>query len=331
LGGLVVPPRLVRRLIFAPLLIAFTVMVVLLTPLLLLVGLVASHGRHRVLRVTVVAVAWLLLEAATVLSALALWITGNGSRRERYYALCGWFLARLHWVSTRAFTLAVEVQEPLNAWSDRPVIVLSRHAGPGDSLLVVHYLMNVYGRRPRIVLKAALRSDPALDAVLGRLPNAFVPGSGAPREQAVTEIERLATDLDRGDAVLIFPEGGNFTPRRRVRAIRRLRRQGHRTEAERARKMPNVLPPQVAGTLAAMQAAPASDVIFVAHTGVDDLMSVGDVWRAIPMRQPLRVRWWRVPYEEIPAEDRERWLYDWWSTIDAWIGENRPAAPERPA
>jgi hypothetical protein len=43
------------------------------------------------------------------------------------------------------------------------------------------------------------------------------------------------------------------------------------------------------------------------------------------MRQPLRARWWRVPYEEIPAEDRERWLYDWWKTIDAWIAENRPA------
>ncbi|MFL6055648.1 MAG: 1-acyl-sn-glycerol-3-phosphate acyltransferase [Actinoallomurus sp.] len=323
-----VPPRLVRRLVFAPVLIALAVVVVVLTPLLLLVGLVASHGRHRVLRVTVTAVAWLVLEAATVLSALALWITGNGSRRERYYALCGWLLARLHSVATRVFGLVVEVQEPLNASSDRPVIVLSRHAGPGDSLLVVHFLINVYGRRPRIVLKAALRLDPALDAVLGRLPNAFVPGSGAPRERAVTEIERLATDLDRGDAILIFPEGGKFTPHRRVRAIHRLRRQGRRTEAERARKMPNLLPPHVTGTLAAIKAAPTADVIFVAHTGVDDLMSVGDVWRAIPMRQPLRARWWRVPYEDIPAEDRERWLYDWWKTIDAWIADNRPAAPE---
>ncbi|MCW2947424.1 MAG: hypothetical protein JWR24_4141 [Actinoallomurus sp.] len=326
-----VPPRLVRRLVFAPLLIALAVVVVVLTPLLLLVGLVASRGRHRVLRLTVVAVAGLALETAAVLVSLALWITGNGSRRERYYALCGWFLARLYGVSTRAFRLVVEVQEPLNASSDRPVIVLSRHAGPGDSFLIVHFLLNVYGRRPRIVLKAALQLDPALDAVLGRLPNAFVPGSGAPREQAVTEIERLAAGLGSGDAMLIFPEGGNFTPRRRVRAIRRLRRQGQRAEAERARKMANVLPPHVAGTLAAMEAAPTTDVIFVAHTGVDDLMSVGDVWRAIPMRQPLRARWWRVPYEEIPVEDRERWLYDWWKTIDAWIAENRPVAPEQPA
>jgi hypothetical protein len=131
--------------------------------------------------------------------------------------------------------------------------------------------------------------------------------------------------------MLIFPEGGNFTPRRRVRAIRHLRRLGHRAQASRARKMENVLPPHLAGTLAAIEAAPAADVVFVAHTGVDDLLSVGDVWRAIPMRQPMRARWWRVPYEEIPGEGRERWLYDWWETIDAWIAENRPepqASPE---
>jgi 1-acyl-sn-glycerol-3-phosphate acyltransferase len=325
-----VPPRFVRRLVFAPLLIALAAAAGVLTPLLLLIGLVASHGRHRLLRLTLVAVAWLALETAAVGAAFWLWVSGNGSRRERYYALCGWFLSRVYGIATRAFGLVVEIQEPLNASSDRPVIVLSRHAGPGDSLLIVHFLLNVYGRRPRIVLKAALQLDPALDAVLNRLPNAFVPGSGAPREDAVTAIERLATGMDSGDAMLIFPEGGNFTPRRRVRAIHHLRRHGQRAQASRARKMENVLPPHLAGTLAAIEAAPAADVVFVAHTGVDDLLSVGDIWRAIPMRQPMRARWWRVPYEEIPAEGRERWLYDWWETIDAWIAENRPEPQTSP-
>jgi 1-acyl-sn-glycerol-3-phosphate acyltransferase len=200
-----VPPRFVRRLVFAPLLIALAAAAGVLTPLLLLIGLVASHGRHRLLRLTLVAVAWLALETAAVGAAFWLWVSGNGSRRERYYALCGWFLSRVYGIATRAFGLVVEIQEPLNASSDRPVIVLSRHAGPGDSLLIVHFLLNVYGRRPRIVLKAALQLDPALDAVLNRLPNAFVPGSGAPREDAVTAIERLATGMDSGDAMLIFP------------------------------------------------------------------------------------------------------------------------------
>jgi len=319
-----VPPRLARRLLFAPLLIAIAVTVVVLSPLLLLIGLVASRGRHRLLRLTVVAIAWLTLETAVVCSAFALWITGKGSCQDRYYALCGWFLSRVYRVGARAFGLVVEVQEPLNAASARPVIVLSRHAGPGDSFLIVHFLLNVYGRRPRIVMKAALQVDPAIDVVLGRLPNAFVSGSGAPREEAVTAIERVAVGLDDGGAMLIFPEGGNFTPHRRVRAIRSLRRKGHRAQASRAQEMENVLPPHLAGTLAAIDAAPAADVIFVAHTGVDELLSVRDVWRALPMRQPMRARWWRVPREEIPAGNRERWLYDWWETIDDWIAENRP-------
>jgi 1-acyl-sn-glycerol-3-phosphate acyltransferase len=319
-----VPPRFVRRLVFSPLLIALAITVGVLSPLLLLIGLLASRGRHRLLRLTVVVVAWPALEVAAICAAFALWITGNGSRQDRYYALCAWFLNRGYGLATRAFGLVVEVQEPLNASSERPVVVLSRHAGPGDSFLIVHYLLNVYGRRPRIVLKATLQFDPAVDVVLNRLPNAFVAGTGAPREDAVTTIEGLATGLDPGDAMLIFPEGGNFTPHRRVRAIHRLRRQGHRARASRARKMENVLPPHLAGTLAAIEAAPAADVVFVAHTGVDDLLSVRDVWHAIPMRQPMRARWWRVPHEEIPAEGRERWLYDWWETIDAWIAENRP-------
>jgi 1-acyl-sn-glycerol-3-phosphate acyltransferase len=232
-----VPPRFVRRLVFAPLLIALAITVGVLSPFLLLIGLLASRGRHRLLRLTVVAIAWLALEVATICAAFALWITGNGSRRDRYYALCGWFLSRVYGIATRAFGLVVEVQEPLNASSDRPVIVLSRHAGPGDSFLIVHFLLNVYGRRPRIVLKAALQLDPVVDVVLNRLPNAFVSGTGAPREDAVTRIEGLATGLDSGEAMLIFPEGGNFTPHRRVRAIRRLHRQGHRVRAARARKI----------------------------------------------------------------------------------------------
>ncbi|MGH3374153.1 MAG: 1-acyl-sn-glycerol-3-phosphate acyltransferase [Actinoallomurus sp.] len=324
-----VPPRFVRRLVFAPLLVAITLVVLAASPLLLLVGLIAGRGRHRLLRILAVAVTWLALETAVLFACLWLWAAGGfrartAAYRERHYALCGWFLRHVYAVGRRAFDLDVEIQEPLNAATDRPVIVLSRHAGPGDSFLIVHHLISVYGRRPCIVLKTALRLDPALDVLLGRLPNAFLPSSAVARGQAITEIARLAAGLDSRSAMLIFPEGGNFTPRRRVRAIRRLRREGHLAEARRARQMPNVLPPQLAGTLAAIDAAPGADIVFVAHTGVDDLLSAGDIWRRMPMDQPLRARWWRVPHEEIPAEDRERWMYEWWGRVDEWIAENRP-------
>jgi 1-acyl-sn-glycerol-3-phosphate acyltransferase len=324
-----VPPRFVRRLVLAPLLVVLTVVVIVTSPLLLLIGLVAGFHRHRLLRVLAVAATWLVLESAALFAALWLWAAGRGGRPEadeRHYALCAWVLARVYAVGRRAFRVEVEIQEPLNASTDRPVIVLSRHAGPGDSLLIVHHLLTLYGRRPRIVMKAALQLDPMLDVVLNRLPNAFISGGVESRERTVAEIARLAAGLDPRSAMLIFPEGGNFTPRRRMRAIRRLRREGLLAEAWRARRMENVLPPHLAGTLAAIDAAPEADVIFVAHTGVDDLLSAADIWRRMPMDQPLRARWWRVPYEEVPAEDRERWMYEWWGRIDAWVAENRPEA-----
>ncbi|GLY79087.1 1-acyl-sn-glycerol-3-phosphate acyltransferase [Actinoallomurus iriomotensis] len=321
-----IPPRFVRRVALIPLLVVVTAVAVVVGAPLLLLGLVVSRGRRRVARVTVIAVSWLAMECVVLCAALALWPAGGDpeTARERHYALCGWFLGRMYGVATRALGLVIEIQEPLNASSDRPVIVLSRHAGPGDSFLIVHFLLNVYGRRPRIVMKAALRLDPAVDVVLGRLPNVFVTGREEPGGRVAAEIGRQAAALAGRDALLIFPEGGNFTPRRRVRAIRSLRRRGRRAAAERARGMTNVLPPRGTGTLAALAAAPHADVVFVAHTGADDLLSPRDIWRNIPMEQPLRARWWRISHEEIPEEDRERWLYDWWETIDAWIAENRP-------
>ncbi|GAA0329003.1 1-acyl-sn-glycerol-3-phosphate acyltransferase [Actinoallomurus spadix] len=307
-------------------LFAVAIAAVAASPLLLLIGAVAARHRHRFLRIVVIAVCWLALECVVLTACLGLWVAGGSpeTKRARHYALCGWFLTRVHAVAARMLGLVVEIQEPLGVAPGRPVIVLSRHGGPGDSLLIVHYLLNVYARRPRIVMKAALQLDPSADVLLNRLPNAFVPDGSAPREGVVDEIGRLAAGAGPEDALLIFPEGGNFTPRRRVRAIRRLRRQGRRDAAERARNMANVLPPRPAGSLAAIDAAPDADVVFVAHTGVDDLLTVGDIWRTIPLDRPLRARWWRVPREEIPQDGREQWLFDWWETIDTWIADNRP-------
>jgi 1-acyl-sn-glycerol-3-phosphate acyltransferase len=211
----------------------------------------------------------------------------------------------------------------------RPILVLSRHAGPGDSFLIVHTMLSQYRRRPRIVMKGALQLDPVLDVVINRLPHAFVwPGKG-PGTGVVEEIERLAADLGNSDALLIFPEGGNFTHGRRERAIARLAESGQLEAAERARGMSNLLAPRTGGVLAALAAAPTADVIFVAHTGLDDLVTVRDVWHGIPMEQTVRSRWWRVPAAEVPAsrEARVAWLYGWWEKIDRWVDENRPVRP----
>jgi 1-acyl-sn-glycerol-3-phosphate acyltransferase len=366
----------VRRLVFAPLVFLITFTVVTLSPVIALAALVftpSRSGRRRSLRLLWFGLSWLAMESLALSAALVLWIaSGFGGRlrseasMDRHYRLVRWFLETLFRRAVKTFRLRVEIEEPeatpeeLGARLTRPVIVLSRHAGPGDSFLLVHHLLSLYRRKPRIVMKAALQLDPSLDVVINRLPHAFVhprrksvpaqrPSATAesvpsdvlagdsaraahaapetPAEGAVSaEIRRLAAGLGDTGALVIFPEGGNFTPGRWRRGIARLEHSQRFDEAERARSMPNLLPPRSGGAFAAIDAAPTADVIFVAHTGLDDLVTVRDVWRALPMEQVIKAKWWRVPAAQVPRDRDEMvaWLFDWWERIDEWIRENRP-------
>jgi 1-acyl-sn-glycerol-3-phosphate acyltransferase len=234
----------------------------------------------------------------------------------------------------RTYGLRVEVDEPdltgdeLAARLTRPVIVLSRHAGPGDSFLLVHQLLSLYHRRPRVVMKAALQLDPSVDIVGNRLPNVWVKSRQVGEHIFTEQIARLARGLDEQGALVIFPEGGNWTPSRWRRGIRRLERLGRPDLAERARDMPNLLPPRPGGALAAIAACPDADVVFVAHAGLDNIITIADVWSKFPVDQVIRARWWRVPDDAVPRsadyEAQVQWLYGWWERIDAWISENRP-------
>jgi len=355
------PPRLIRRLVLAPLAVVIALAVVVLSPLLALLilgfGLLrrVRPARRRGLRLLYFALIWLTAETAALFMCLGLWIaSGFGGRlrtepyQSRHYAIMQWYLDRIYHAATSTFRVRIEVDEPeLTAEEQaarlaRPVIVLSRHAGPGDSFLLVRQLLSVYGRRPRIVMKATMQLDPGVDVVTNRLPNVFIQ-HGRTGEKVFTEqIERLARGLGQTGALVIFPEGGNWTPGRWQRGIRRLERLGRSDLAARAREMPNVLAPRPGGALAAIAACPDADVIFVAHAGLDRLVSVGDVWRSLPMDQVIYAKWWRIPAGQVPRsaehEAQVRWLYDWWQRIDSWISEHRPSdaetaplSPERPA
>jgi 1-acyl-sn-glycerol-3-phosphate acyltransferase len=240
-----------------------------------------------------------------------------------HYRLVGGYLWIFHHAATRVLGLQVEVEGPVpDEYLGRPLLVFCRHAGPGDSFLLMHALVNWYAREPRIVLAAALQWDPALDVVLNRLPNRFLSTGGRDVERQIAE---LATELDGDDAFVIFPEGGNFTERRRAAGIARLRARGLDDAARRSEAMRHVLPPQPGGVAAALDAAPDADVVWVAHAGLDHLFTVADVWRGLPLDALVRMRWWRVPADEVPVgfEAQAAWLYDWWERIDAWVDAAR--------
>jgi 1-acyl-sn-glycerol-3-phosphate acyltransferase len=341
----VLPPRLVRRLVLAPVAVVVAIAVAVLFPVLtVLMFLVSLAGlswprRMRGLRLLCFTLTWLGADAAALFMSLGLWLaSGFGGRlhtepyQARHYAIMHWFLDVVYQAATRLFRLRIEVAGPDGddaASPERPVIVLSRHAGPGDSLLLVRYLLTECGRRPHVVMTAALQFDPAVDVVANRVPNVFVRRRRTGNGQFVEQIERLATEMEGNGALVIFPEGGNWTPGRWHRRIRRLEQAGHDDLADRARAMPHLLPPRSGGALSAIAACPGADVIFVAHAGLDLLVSVGDVWRSLPMDHVVQARWWRVPAEDVPrCEDHEsqvKWLYDWWQQIETWISSQDPA------
>jgi len=337
----VLPPRWVRRVVLAPAALLVTAVVLAALPLLLLVAVVLSpltSGRLRPLRVLWVVVVAMVMESLVLLAMFGLWVGSGFGRRicnprfqRRHYLLVGWYLRILYREVARVLRLRVEIEGPdPDEYLDRPLLVFCRHAGPGDSFLLAHALINWYAREPRIVLTESLQWHPALDVLLNRLPARFLSSRAERRGPDVeTQIGELATALDHDDAFVIFPEGGNFTERRRHAAIARLHTKGLEEMARRSEGMRNVLPPKPGGVGAALAAAPQADVVWVAHAGLDDLFTVADIWRALPMDRAVRMRWWRVPHDEVPAgtEAQIDWLYRWWARIDDWIDHTRHTAP----
>ncbi|CAN5751585.1 lysophospholipid acyltransferase family protein [soil metagenome] len=330
------PPRWLRRLLLPPLVLLLTLVVTTTMPVWLIALAALSSlpvlDRSRVLRVVWFVVLYLLVESIALVALFGLWIAaGFGvairapwSERAHYW-LVSRLLAVLYREAQRVLRLSVEVEGPDPAsYAGKPLVVCCRHAGPGDSLLLVHALVNIYDREPRIVVKDTLQWDPVIDVVLHRLPNRFVdPDPGRTGEVVTAQIAQLASNLDGDDALVIFPEGGNFSEHRRARAIARLRDGGRISEAEHAERLRHVLAPRPGGLLAALERARDADVLWVAHTGLDRLHSVADVWRELPVAKRIQMRWWQVPASEVPDDGDQQvaWLWSWWTTIDEWITE----------
>jgi 1-acyl-sn-glycerol-3-phosphate acyltransferase len=237
------------------------------------------------------------------------------------YAAVGAFLDRLVGIATR--TLEVDVALAGDVASQRPLVVLSRHGGPGDSLLLVHVLLRRLGRRPRIVMKEVLALDPAVGVVARRLPNALIDQSSGGAAEAIAQ---LARTMDARDALLLFPEGANVNAERRRGALKSLLREGELDRAERAARLEHLAAPHPGGVLAALTAAPEADVVFVGHTGLGRAAEGLEVIADLPESCTVRMRLWHVPAADRPSREGDLvdWLDAWWARIDAWVGD--PAA-----
>jgi 1-acyl-sn-glycerol-3-phosphate acyltransferase len=308
---------LLRRAVTVPLVTVLMIGVLIVWPLLLAVGGAAGLVARSSLPVRTLGV----VMAYALLELRALWKLLRGGQD------CDQFvrdiLERAYTVGRRTLNVDVLLDTasptPDQIPRGEPVIVLARHCGPGDTLLVA-WLLNIHYRLElRVVLKAVLRCEPVLDLAgdLGCL--CFLHHRS---EHARKQIHDLAASLEAGQALLLFPEGGNFTWARWRTAITRLRSSGRLREARRAWRQSHTLPPRAGGAAAALSGAPSANVVVLTHTGFSPDGRARAWWR-LPMNRRLLVRTVLVPAGELPPPDElAPWLERTWSQVDAWVARH---------
>lgn len=336
------PPAAIRRAVIDPIWPFLAAALALVFLLVAAASAVAAPltRRRRLLRLALLGALYLALDAGLVVCCAALWLRYPRARHRdqarwsvQHETLLRGALTVLLESARRLLGFRVEVQEPPDPQriSGRPLLVLARHGGPGDSFALVAMLMSRYRRRPAIVLTERLRWDPGLDIVLGRLPSCFV--RRGRRGAIAARLTELARDMDRNDAILLFPEGVNWTPGRHRQTIARLTGAGRRRAAADAASNPNVLPPHPRGVLACLAGRADLNVAVVAHTGLEDLVTPASIWRAVPVAEPMVVRWWYEPAAALPrgAARRRDWLRLQWAIVDSWIDARKAARNTPPS
>ncbi len=320
-------PRPVRRLLL-PVTVGVELVLLIVLAVTAVVGAlsVVLDRRQRVLRLALMGAAYIAIELAGLGALLAVWVAtpfrGRPATEASNTAVLGWALTRILGAARRTVGFEVVLPEPLPVTAlddDGPLLVLARHGGIGDSYALVWLLTARYHRRPCVVLKEVLLWEPLLDVALSRLGACFLPRSARSAGERERLIASAAAALGAGDALLLFPEGGNWTPgRHRSARLRLLAARQHRA-ARAAALMDHVLPPRPGGVLACLEARPDIGVVIVAHSGLDKVTSVSLLWANLPFDIPMSVRWW--PAATVPCDEAARieWLTTEWAVVDQWI------------
>jgi 1-acyl-sn-glycerol-3-phosphate acyltransferase len=304
-----------RRAVTVPAVAMLEILLLITAPLLLLVAAIASAGAGstRALRSTALVLAYAAIELSTL----------NRLRRgvDDPDLLLREVLTRAYRTIRRILDVRVAL-EPGSATREQlatsqGLVVLARHCGPGDSLFIAWLLVVQYRLRLHVVLKSVLRLEPTLDLAGDRLPLCFV---GSNRHRARGCIHTLAASMSTGDALLLFPEGGNFSRPRWRQAVAALSARHAYDEARRARGRTYTLPPHLGGVLAALTGAPTADVLLLAHTGFAR-DGRDRPWSQLPVHRALVIRTALAPAATVPREAAalSTWLDTAWSDVDAWV------------
>ncbi|HYH96875.1 lysophospholipid acyltransferase family protein [Hyalangium sp.] len=202
-----------------------------------------------------------------------------------------------------------------------PFLLFVRHSSTADTLVAAVAVANPFKILLKYVLKRELLWDPCLDVVGRRLPNVFVDRSGERGKAEVDAVASLADGLGERQAVLIYPEGTRFSPKKLEASVARLTQEGRTELARIAQGYQHVLPPRLGGPLKLLEHAPGLDVVLLEQTGFEGAVSLAHFWRGAFIGRTIELRLRRVAAGDIPHEQRDLWLFEQWRETDRWITE----------
>ena len=309
-----------RRAVSIPALFVGAVAIVVLLPLWLPVAALYDGVRLRwrlpTVRLLAFAVCWAWLETIGVTVAVLLWLTGQKRNQRAHFGLQRWWAARLMGALQITTGIRVEAADA-SSLSPGPAIMLCRHASLADSLLSAWVVTSKARMNPRYVLKKELLADPCLDIVGNRLPNYFLDRQAPDSAIELSKLRILAAGLSDDQVAIIFPEGTRSSPKKRGRALEKIRERDP-ARADRLAGMQHLLPPRPAGTQALLGGCPDADVIIAWHVGFDGLDTFDGILRHLA-RWPPAVQFHarRIARADVPdGAAFTRWLDDQWLQSD---------------
>jgi hypothetical protein len=325
-----VPPRWIRRLVVTPLVfvgaLAFTVISPLLHLVAALLDLVFDRKRWRITRVVGIGLAFCVAEVFGLFALFTVWVgSGFGLYMDRPLwvkannLLTGQYME----LTTNAivFFVGFNFELTFDAPPDRAQLLFARHAGPGDALRLMKIVFRDMGRRCHAIGAAKLQWDPFLDISGERLGFHYLLQTPKDTVAELDKIRQLTAQMGDDETLVLCPEGGNYTPKRRERRISLERSRGREERAEIAESLKHTLLPKTGGVMAAIEGAPDATVVFLGHAGLDDIHSFRSLWQLIPLNRTVVAHGWTVPLDELPddRDGRAEWLIEQWRRVDDWI------------
>jgi hypothetical protein len=226
-------------------------------------------------------------------------------------------------------TLEVTGREALTA--PGPVIGFLRHASVADNLIAPVFFGREAGFDLRYVAKHEVQNDPIFDIIGNRLHSVFVRRGSGDAEREIAAVTGLLEGLGPRDAIVVWPEGTRFSPAKREKILASIERRGDAARTARARALEHVLPPNLGGPVALLEAAVArglgTDVVFCRHAGYEGAATFADLLEGRAIGRRVRLHFVRVPFDQLPRGGREAiadWFFTEWATLDAWVGRELP-------